>query len=83
MFCRFLSLQIFPDILSGVGGFIRGNLLRRTAGDHGTALVAALRAHIDDIVCRLDHVQVVLDDHDRVPALCKAVQDLHQFVDIR
>ena len=34
----------------------------------GAALVAALRAEVDDVVRRLDDIEIVFDDDDRVTA---------------
>ena len=33
----------------------------RALGDHGAAAFAAFRAHVNDIVRRLDHIQIALD----------------------
>ena len=34
----------------------------------GAALVAALRAEVDDVVRRLDDIEIVFDDDDRIAA---------------
>ena len=59
-----------------------GHFLRRTGGDDGAAAVSAFGAHIDDIVRRLDHIEIVLDDDDRVPAFGQPAKDLGQLMDI-
>ena len=46
------------------------------------APVPSLGAHVDDIIRRLDHVQIVLDDHHRIASLREPVQNLHQLVHI-
>ena len=43
---------------------------------------AAFGTEIDDPIRRLDHVQVVLDDHDSVAGLDEAMQHLQQLVDV-
>src|SRR5690606_26118537 len=43
---------------------------------------SALGAQVDDPVGRLDHVEVVLDDDDRVALLDEAVQDLEQLAHV-
>src|SRR5262249_5176037 len=48
---------------------LAGDVLRSAGGHHAAAVLATLGAEIDDPVRRLDHVQVVLDDHDRVALL--------------
>ena len=44
--------------------------------------VAALRPEVDDPVGRLDDVEVVLDDEDRVAAVDQPVEDLEQLLDV-
>ena len=52
------------------------------AGDQFAAVVASLRAEVDDIIGRLDHVQVVLDHHDRMPVVDQPVQAFQQPIDV-
>ena len=44
---------------------------------------AALRAQVDDPVGRLDDVQVVLDDDDRVARVHEPVEHLEELLDVR
>ncbi len=44
--------------------------------------MASLRAEVDDIVGRFDHVQVVLDHHDRMPVIDQSVQTFQQSIDV-
>src|SRR6516164_1312053 len=46
------------------------------------ATVSGVGAQVDNPVGRLDHVQVVLDDDDRVAQIDQAVQHLKQLVDV-
>ena len=71
----FVSLQHFVDIVARIGGVDLRHLLGRALRDHRAASVAALGAHIDDIVGCLDHIQIVFNDHDRVPALHQLMED--------
>ena len=64
-----LFRQIFFNILSGIGDGNFTYLLRCSRGDHGSAAVSALRAHINDIICRFYHIQIVLNHYDRISAL--------------
>ena len=75
--------MIFFDIFSGVGYRALGHFLRRSARNHGSAALAAFRSDINNIVRRLDDIQIVFDNNDGISALGQAVQNLHQFVDIR
>ena len=42
--------------------------------------LAALGPEVDYVIGRLDDVQIVLDDHDRVPLIDQLVQDVEQLV---
>ncbi len=52
------------------------DVLGTACRDDGTALVAPLGAEVDDVVGRLDDVEVVLDDDDGVAACDEALQDV-------
>src|SRR5437763_1502317 len=67
---------------AGVRCLARRNLLGSAASDQFAALVASLRAEVDDIIGRLDHVQVVLDHHDGVTVVDQPVQALQQPIDV-
>src|SRR5260370_10914101 len=56
------AAQVLPGVTRGVGGDLFGG----TRGDDLAAGVAAFGAEVDHPVTGLDHVQVVLDDHDGV-----------------
>ena len=43
---------------------------------------AGLGAQVDDPVGRLDHVEVVLDDDDRVAQVDQAVEHVEQLADV-
>ena len=58
------------------------DLFGRSFGDDPAPLDSGFGAQVDDPVGRLDHVQIVLDDDDRVSLLDKAVEDLEQLVDV-
>ena len=51
-------------------------------GDDAPAAVAAFGAEVDHPVGGLDHVEVVLDDDDRVAVIAQAVQHAQQQVDV-
>ena len=44
----------------------RQDLFRRALGDDRAALVAAFRANINDVVGAFNHIEIVLDDNDRI-----------------
>src|SRR5439155_18976219 len=55
------------------------DLLRRAGGDHEPAVLAAFRSEIDDVVGGLDHVEVVLDDEQRVSRLEELLERREQL----
>src|SRR5438093_8965024 len=59
--------------LAGVRCLARGDLLGSATGDQLASVVASLRAEVDDMIGRFDHVQVVLDNDDRMPGVDQAV----------
>src|SRR5687767_14130961 len=61
-----LALEHPRQVLPRRRAFGGRDLLRRAGDEDFAAALAALRTQVDDPVCRLDHVEVVLDDDDRV-----------------
>ena len=55
------------------------DIFRRADDDQPAPFVARFGAHVDDPVGRLDHVQVVLDHHDRVAQVDQAVEHVEQL----
>ena len=58
------------------------DLLGRALRDDQAAAGAALGAHVDDPVGRLDDVEVVLDDDDRVALVDEPLQHAEQLADV-
>lgn len=56
-----LFFQVFFDILSRVGFWSSGNLLRCSAGDYRSSFVPSLGPHINNIVRCLNDIQIVLN----------------------
>ena len=69
-----LWFQHLFQILSCIRLRAGGDLLGGAAGHQMAALVAPLRAQVDDVVRHLDYVQIVLDDHHRVAAVHQPLQ---------
>ncbi len=65
-----------------MAGGHRGDLLGRALGDDQATAGAALGAHVHEPVGGLDHVEVVLDDDDRVALVDQAGEDLQQLADV-
>ena len=66
----------------GVAGARLSDRFRRTGCHDAPAAVATFRAQVDDPVGGLDHIQVVLDHHDRVARVAQPVQYLEQQLDV-
>ena len=52
-----------------------GHILNTAAHHDAAAGVAASRTHVDDVVGISDHVEVMLDHHDRRPAVDQLLED--------
>ena len=76
------SRQNFCQISSRIRIIDSGDLFRTAAGDHITALVAAFGPKIDDVICRLDDIQVVLDNDDGIACFHQLIEDPQQFADV-
>lgn len=73
---RPIALQHPLEELSGVAGRVFGNLLGGAFGDDGAAAIAALWAHVDDMIGVFDNVQVVFDDDHAVAGVYERVQNV-------
>ena len=72
-------MQEFP----GVRGRNLDNIFRSACRDDSPSLIPALRTQVDDMIRRLDDVEIVFDDNHRITAIDETLQDIEQFVDIR
>ena len=70
-------------VLAGGAQRVRSNFFRGARRDDLTTGITASGSEIDDVVGRLEDVEVVLDDDDRVPGVHEAMQDAQQLLDIR
>src|ERR1700758_638375 len=50
------------------------NLFGRSGRDDFPTRITSFRAEIDDPISALNHLQIVLDDHERMPAIHKALE---------
>ena len=56
----------------------RDNFLRSPHRDHSSAAITAVGSHINDPVGQLDHIEIVLDDHQRVALLQEPLEHRRQ-----
>src|SRR6187399_2296438 len=57
---------------------VGGDRLGRACRDQTPARNAASRSEVDHVIGRLDHIEVMLDDDDRIPGVNQAVENLQQ-----
>ena len=82
--CRpVLFLQIAFQIPAGIAFLYLRHFLRRAAGHYLAAHIAAIGAKVDQVVCRLDYIQIMLNDQNGISHIHKALQHLDQLMDIR
>ena len=62
--------------LSGIGGRVCRHLFRCPLSDNEPATLAPLWTHINDPVCRLDHIEIVFNDDYSITMISESVQDI-------
>src|SRR5205823_6627858 len=67
--------QQFSKSLAGVGLLDSCHLLRSPLGDDPSAVFPAFGSKVENPVRISNHIEIVLDDHDRVSEIGQAVQD--------
>jgi hypothetical protein len=80
--CFFGGLEVFPQELTSVRTLASGDCFGRAAGDYFAAAMSALGAEVNDVVGGLDHVQVMLDYHNRVAGGHEAIKAFQQPFDV-
>ena len=76
------GVEQLGEELPGVRGGLGRDLLGRAGGDRHAALLAALRAQVDDPVGALDDVEVVLDHDHAVARVDEPLEHLQQALDV-
>ena len=61
--------EIFCYIASSMGCRVLRNLLRSTLGNNGSAAVTAFRTDINNVICRLNDIQVMLNHNYSITAI--------------
>src|SRR6202163_984753 len=77
-----LPLQHRRQKLAGIAARRLDDVFRRTPGDDFAAAVAAFGAEVDHPVRGFYHLEIVLDDDDRVALRYQLVQHFQQFLDV-
>src|SRR5690606_39045674 len=74
-----VPVQHLLEVSAGPAGGVLGDLFRRADGDDLASAVAALGHEVQQMVCDLDDVEVVLDHHDGVAVLDQLLKHLQQL----
>ena len=61
---------------------VRGDVFGCAGCNDFATAIATLRAKVDDPICRLDDIKVVLDDDNRVAVIPKSMQHTQQVFDV-
>ena len=69
--------DVHPEGVSGVGRR-PGDLVRGSCRHHAASSCPSFRSHVDDPIGVHDDVQMMLDDHHRVPRVYETVEHLEQ-----
>ncbi len=70
------------EILSGIRMGHFHDRFRSTLGDKQTAGIAALRAEINDPVCTVNHIQIMLNDKDGVALRHEAFEHTEKMANV-
>ena len=73
---------VASDKFAGLAGGGVADNVRRAGGHHRAALGTAARAHINDVVCVADHIQVMLNDDDGGAVLDQGLEHAEQNLHI-
>src|SRR6516162_2266336 len=77
-----VAIEVVGERLSSVGLLHARDLFRSALRDETAAVFPTLGAKVDQPVSVTDHVEVVLDEDDRVSQSGEPVQDVQQFLDV-
>ena len=74
--------KVASQVFSRVRPLDLGHLFRGAFCHDLAPLFPAFGPKVDEVICRLDDIHVMLDDDDCVAAVHEAVKDMDQFPDI-
>jgi hypothetical protein len=66
----------------GMRAAVEGNLLRRSCGHKVSSVLSTLWPKVDDIVSRLDDIEVVFYHNDGIALIDQKVQDMEKLFNI-
>ena len=77
-----LSSQLFFQKLSCITVLRQYNFFRSARGNDSAARVAAFRPQIDNMIGHLYHVQIMLDNDNRIAHIHQSIQHIEQIMNI-
>ena len=70
------------NVFPGVGNGISCHFLGSTFCNDRTSTVTSLGTDVDDVVRRLNHIQIMLNHHQGIACICQSMEDFHQLMNI-
>jgi len=68
--------------MTGVALFDFSDFFGSAYSDDPSSAIAALRPEVDEMICHLDDIQVVLDDDNGIAFVHQAMQHFDQLVNV-
>ena len=75
-----MLLQDLLEIATCVAGGMLGNILWSAANHNLTSLIATLRTEINNPVSTTNHIEIMLNNEDRISLIYKALHHIHQLM---
>ena len=75
-------LQHLLQKISGMGVGSPGNLLGSTGSDYAPSFFPSFGAEVNNVISRLDDIQVMFDNQDTVAGIRQAGEDIKQLPNI-
>src|SRR5215212_718164 len=79
---RGAKIQYFPQKWRSAAGAILCNFLRRSTGDHLTAVCSGFRTKVYDVIGFRDYTEIVFDHDHRVAFVNEAMQHLKKQLNV-
>ena len=76
------STQYFLQERSCYGVRVVSELLRRAGSNYRSSGLSAFRTHVEDVVHRLQHIEIMFDYDNGIALIHKLLEHLHEHLDI-
>ena len=74
--------KFFFDKFRGIAFTGKGYFFRRTVCKKHSAVFSSFRSHVNNIICHLYHIQIMLDNDYRIPLVYQPFKHGHQYADV-